>query len=215
MIKDLLDTNEKILWEGKPDKVTYVIGSPFLYIFALIWGAFDFGFIGLFLRGFALGNSAGFGNTPGLGMMGFFIIPFFLLHLMPVWIAIGGPIYRTINWNYINFAITEKRVYIESGIIGRDVKVIEFSDIHQPEVNVGVIEKLRGCGSVRLNPYVTADNDGGRRTAFRAVLAHITEPYDVFKMLKQMALDIKTDINFPNAMRPEDNPGYNSKYRPR
>ncbi|MBP1757352.1 MAG: hypothetical protein H6Q62_208 [Firmicutes bacterium] len=206
MINNLLDSNEKVIWSGKPDKVTYVIGMPFLYIFALIWGSFDFGFIGLFLKG---------GAMTGMGGIGFFIIPFFLLHLMPVWIALGGPIYRMINWNYINYAITEKRVYIETGIIGRDVKIIDFADIHQPEVNVGVIEKLRNCGSIRLNPFVSSDNDGGRRTTFRAVLAHIAEPYEVFKMLKQMSLDIKSDINYPNAMRPEENPGYNTKYRPK
>ena len=206
MIRNLLDNDEKILWEGKPDKVTYVIGAPFLYIFALIWGSFDFAFIGLFIKG---------GAASGMGVMGFFMVPFFLLHLMPVWIAIGGPVYRIINWNYINYAITEKRVYIETGIIGRDVKVIDFSDIQQPEVNVGVIEKIRNCGSIRLNPFVSSNSEDGRRTAFRAVLSHIADPYDTFKMLKQMSLDIKTDISFPNAMRPEENPGYNTRLRPR
>jgi membrane protein YdbS with pleckstrin-like domain len=205
-IRNLLDTNEQIIWEGKPDKVTYVIGSPVFYVFAFIWGAFDFGFISTFL-------SAGSGS--GFGKMGFFLVPFFLMHLMPVWIAIGGPIYRAINWNYINYVITQKRVYVESGIIGRDVNLIEIADIQQPEVNVGVIEKLRNCGSIRLSPVARIDSDGGRRIFYRSTLAHIANPYDVFKMIKQMALDIKSDISYPNAMRPEVNPGYDTKYQPK
>jgi hypothetical protein len=32
------------------------------------------------------------------------------------------------------------------------------------------------------------------------------------KKMKSIAVDIKSDINYPNKLRPEDNPGYNSKY---
>lgn len=205
MIRQLLDQDEQIIWEGKPDRVTYIIGSPVFYLFAILWGAFDFAFIGLMFRG----------GIGGAGPIGFFMVPFFLLHLMPVWITVGGPVYRAINWHYINYMITARRVYIESGIIGRDVNVIEYTDIREPSVNVGLIEKLRGCGSIRLNPYTTSNGDGGTRTSFRAVLAHIAEPYAVFKMLKQMSLDIKSDIYYPNAERPEENPGYRTRYRPK
>jgi hypothetical protein len=43
----------------------------------------------------------------------------------------------------------------------------------------------------------------------------IPNPYDVFKQLKKTAVDIKTDFNYPNAFRPEKNPGYNTKYDPK
>jgi hypothetical protein len=35
---------------------------------------------------------------------------------------------------------------------------------------------------------------------------------EVFKMVKQTSVDIKTDYNYPNALRPETNPGYKTKY---
>lgn len=205
MIHDLLDANESPLWQGKPDKLTYVIGQPILYIFALIWGVFDFGFISLFLVA---------GPNSGMDSMGFFIIPFFAIHLMPVWIAIGGPIYRIFNWNYINYVITEKRIYIESGIIGRDVNVMEFIDIYQPSVNVGVIERLRNCGTIRLVPTAYSSRGNGR-VSLSPALVNIYEPYVVYKMIKEMSLDIKSDINYPNAMRPDENPGYQTKYLPK
>ena len=43
----------------------------------------------------------------------------------------------------------------------------------------------------------------------------ITDPYEVFKHVKKTSVDIKTDFNYPNALRPEINPGYNTKYDPK
>jgi hypothetical protein len=42
----------------------------------------------------------------------------------------------------------------------------------------------------------------------------IENPYDVFKLLKQTYFDIKTDVEFPNKLRPSVNPGYPSDYQP-
>lgn len=134
---------------------------------------------------------------------------------MPVWIAIGGVIYRLINWKHINYVITEKRVYIETGIIGRDVKTVAFTDIHEPEVHVGLIEKLRNCGSINLTPYSGYRNSDNRNYVTRGRMSHISEPYVVYKLIKQMTLDISSDMEYPNALRPEENPGYNTDYRPK
>jgi hypothetical protein len=43
-------------------------------------------------------------------------------------------------------------------------------------------------------------------------LLHISDPYEVFKRVKHMSLDIQTDIAYPNALRPDENPGYNTEY---
>ena len=202
MIREMMDSNEYSIWEGKPEKITYIIGNPVMYIVALVWGAFDFGFISLM-----------FGAGPGIGGgFGLFLIPFFLLHLMPVWIAIGGPIYRFVNWNYIQYVLTDKRIYIQSGIIGRDINIVEFTDISEPEVNVGLIEKLRGCGTIRLTPRYYRNTQGERVSSNKGALLHIEDPYTVYKRIKQMSVDIKSDIHYPNALRPDENPGYNTKY---
>jgi uncharacterized membrane protein YdbT with pleckstrin-like domain len=206
MIKELLDTGEDIIWEGKPDKVTYVIGHPIIYVVAFIWLVFDMAFV------FGAIGMAGSGFPSQLA---WFLIPFFAFHLMPVWFAIGGVIYRLINWKHKNYVITEKRIYMESGIIGRDVKTIAFSDIHEPEVRVGFIEKIRGCGSINLTPSSVTRNSGNQAAYFRTMLQHISDPYVVYKLIKQMSLDISSDIEYPNSLRPEENPGYNTEYRPK
>ena len=42
----------------------------------------------------------------------------------------------------------------------------------------------------------------------------IEDPYAVFKQLKQVSMDIRTDMNYPNQMRPDENPGYKTTYKP-
>ncbi len=193
LIKDLLDQDETIIWEAQPDRLTYVVGSPVIYGFALIWGAFDFFFISLFM-----------GNGGGLDRISFFLVPFFLIHLMPVWIAIIGPLYRSANWHRIQYVITQKRIYIASGLVGRDVQIVELTDIRHPEVHFGFIERLRNCGSVRLNPYLETVSKGNRRTGYRGVLAHIANPYDTFKLIKQISSEVRA--NASNFASPEPEP---------
>jgi hypothetical protein len=33
-------------------------------------------------------------------------------------------------------------------------------------------------------------------------------------LLKKVSFDVKTDINYPNKLRPNENPGYNVDYNP-
>ncbi len=40
----------------------------------------------------------------------------------------------------------------------------------------------------------------------------IQNPNEIFKQVKQVSVDIKTDYNYPNALRPPINPGYKTKY---
>ena len=77
----MIGKNETILWRGKPDKKCFLLESIFnpLLPFALIWALVDFGII--------LGFRFGFG---GVSEIAFFLVPFFLLHLMPVWLYLGG-----------------------------------------------------------------------------------------------------------------------------
>lgn len=199
VIEQMLDENERILWDAKPDRLTYIIGNPIIYLFAIFWAAIDSTFIVAFFQQ----------QEPQL-----FVLFFFAIHLIPVWIAIGGPIYRAKNWKYIQYAFTGKRIYIASGIIGRDIKVVEFADVSEPSVNVGLIEKLRNCGTIHLRPYAECSRQNGRINNI-GVLRHVSQPYELYKNIKQMALDIRTDVSYPNAMRPDVNPGYNTQYSPR
>ena len=46
------------------------------------------------------------------------------------------------------------------------------------------------------------------------VLYDISDPYFITNQLQKIINDIKTDISFPNAFRPEENKGFKTKYTP-
>ena len=76
-LRRMVGMDETILYEGKPDKKCFIFESIFnpLLSVAIIWAIFDAGFLGM-----------------AMGGMNFIMIPFFLFHLMPVWIYIAGVI---------------------------------------------------------------------------------------------------------------------------
>ena len=78
-IEDVLLPGEKILWRGKPKKLSYVLYKCIKLIpIAIIWGAIDFGVL------FTI-----FKDGAGQGIV-FFLVPFFAIHLLPVWLCIGS-----------------------------------------------------------------------------------------------------------------------------
>lgn len=198
MIKDMFDPGENLVWEGKPDRTAYILGSPLHYL--IILAALAFYLFTSYMVSSLENSSVSFTSELKLGLA------------VVVFVFVFMPVYRAVNWKFIHYAITDKRVYFTSGIIGRDINVLDYTAVSSPDVNVGLIDKLRNCGTIRLNPK---DSGNMKGSAARASLEHIPDAYKVYKMIKQMALDIKSDIYYPNALRPEENEGYNTKYTPK
>lgn len=190
-LQDILFDGEQVIWQGKADKFCFVwrrCGK--LLPFALIWLLFDGFFIGSFL---SAGETGGFM---------WFLVLFFALHLMPVWACIGQLVKANLEHKNIQYAITDKRVVVRNGVVGLDFENINYTDISNVQVNVSVIEKLRNVGSV----FITTSSGN------TICLAAIAQPYQVYKELNKVFLDVKTDIEYPNALRPDSNPGYGTKY---
>ena len=112
------------------------------------------------------------------------------------------------------YAITDKRIIIQSGIIGRDFKIVDFDQISNAEVNVGLIDKLFGDDSGSISISTAGTFTYGKHGPIHTPrgLSNISKPYSVFKFFKKVSHDVKTDINFPNKYRPKKNLGYNPKY---
>ena len=193
-IEDVVAPNEKVLWQGQPNAKSYVLAAMFKMLpIALIWLIFDGTFI------FFIANGIANGNVPR-AILGF-IIPFFLLHLTPVWIWIGNTVKATKEVKNLKYAITDKRIIIRSGVIGIDFKFINYYEIDSVNVKVGVIDRIFKVGDIYVNSSV---NSG--------VLWDIEEPYKIGNALQKVTLDIKSDILYPNAMRPDVNSGYKTDY---
>lgn len=189
-VEDVLEDGEKILWRSKPKRSSYIV-SAFCKMLpiALIWLLFDGGFIAMFIA------------TDAINEVWWFIIPFFALHLMPVWMWIGGTVKAAAEVKNIEYVFTGKRIIIRSGVVGIDFKYVFYDKIEGVRVRVGLIDRLYKVGDIYLTAVGTT-----------AVLYDQSDPYQLSTKLQKIASDIKADINFPNAYRPQNNPGYNTEY---
>ncbi len=196
-LAQILDKDETLLWSGRPHPGPFFAsGIPFL-IFGLCWGAFDyFGFI----------REMGRASGPSMG----FALPFFALHLFPLWLALANCIRLPIVYRNTVYALTNRRAIIQGGFWGLSFQSIDYDQIQESTVTIGPVEKMAGCGTVRIFSGRTSAKGASLYDSFSA----IDHPYDVYKQLKQVSVDIKTDWNYPNAMRPAGNPGYSTRYQP-
>lgn len=193
-VEDVLNDDEKVLWRGKPNAKSYVLAAMLKMLpIAIIWLIFD----GAFIVGISIGMSHG--QIP-LSLLGF-IIPFFLLHLMPVWMWIINTVKAFKEVKNLEYAITDRRVIIRSGVIGIDFKFVNYTEIDSVNIKVGFIDKIFKVGDIYINSSVNS-----------AVLWVVSNPYKIGRALQKVTTDIKSDIHYPNALRPEENPGYKTRY---
>lgn len=192
-LKDLINPGETLLWTGKPHKWSFIL-RPLLAMlpFVLLWCVFDFTIIGFIV------------SSGELGEIWWFVVPFFAIHLMPLWSFIGQCITRNLEYKNVEYGITDTRVICRGGALGIDINSIDFSEIDGVKLNVGALEKLFfHCGSV----IVHGDNLKDPQIIFVGIKDYI----NVYKRLQSLSFDVKTDIEYPNALRPDNNPGYKTK----
>jgi len=194
----VLDRDEKVFWEGKPKFWPFFLSSFAAAIFGLFFLVFG---VIILLQGIASGD-------------------YFFIFLPHFWIGVlfvfGIPIYRALVYKYTYYAITNKRVIFQKGLIGRDFEMVDFDQITNAEVDVGVLDKLFGGGSGSILISTAGSFTYTRRGAIQKpyTISHIDNPYDVFKFLKKVSFAVKTDIEYPNKYRPKINPGYGTEYNP-
>lgn len=193
------DTDEDFIWIGEPMFIPFLCtGIPFLII-GLLWGAIDyFGFIQHMGR---------MKSGPELG----FIIPFFALHLFPFWASILNMFRLILVHKNTFYAITNKRVMMRSGFWGIDFNAVDYDKISDIQVTVNPLENMLGVGTIHISAGKVTSKGNLLTDDFIAV----KNPYEVFKKIKTVMVDIKTDWNYPNKLRPPENPGYNTKYEPK
>ena len=193
-IDDFIDKDEEILWRGKPKRSAFIWSKVLTMLpFALIWVLFDGFFIGM------LASNDVFPNIPTFMIV--FLVFFFLLHLTPFWIWLSNVITAGIQHKNIEYALTTKRIIIRSGIVV-DIKNIYYMDIQSVNVKVGLLDRMLKVGDI----YITTKLE-------KVVLYDITNPYLITNKLQKITNDIKTDMYYPNAMRPSENQGYQTKYQ--
>ena len=195
----MLAPGEAILWRGKPQKKGFIATKSLtLAPFAIIWLIID---SSLILNAFR-------GDSPWV------LIPFMLLHLMPVWIWLGSVITAGRRWKNTMYYVTNRRIIIQGGFFAVNENSLFFKDIRNTHVRIGLLDKVFGTGDIVFDNGMIYHTRNGNRRAQLPAMEDLENPYDVYNRVQRVILDIQTDMEFPNAYRPAENPGYGTDYRP-
>ncbi len=145
VIDAYLDPMEYVYWKGRGNKAAYIFNnSKFIAPFALIW---------LFIDGTMLFSMLPIGklmeSSEGRQMLGF-IIPFFIVHLLPVWIWIGSMFKGAKKWEKSAYAITDKQILVKNLATGMNVQCYKYDKIRMVKLNRSFMDNLLGTSDLQF-----------------------------------------------------------------
>lgn len=194
--RPVLAADEHILWSGKPKKNAFVAAhSLTLMPIAVIWFCLDFQVIPDIF------------SASGIQ---WFLVGFFALHLAPVWIWLGSVITAPKRWRNTNYYVTNRRIIIQGGFLATNEKSLFYKDIRSVQSKVGIFDKLFGTGTIVFNSEMMTNNNN---KATPPSFQYLEDAQQIYARIQRTVLDMQTDIEYPNALRPEENPGYNTDYK--
>jgi hypothetical protein len=189
------DNDETIYWTGRPSFIPYILSGIGAGIFTMAFGI--------------IWISISFESQTKEGMTNNY---FWMFGLIPILQGFYVVLKRLFTYSNTSYAFSNKRVMMRTGFIGTDFRIIDYDKISDIEVNVNFIERIFNVGTIKFFSG-RIQTDEGNTTKLYDCWNSVSNPYEVFKAVKQTSVDIKTDYNYPNALRPEANPGYKTKYK--
>lgn len=209
-LERMVGRDERILWKGNPDKKCFILESIFnpLLPFALVWLLFDSLIIG---KGFSSGGTE----------VKSFLVVFMLLHLMPVWIYIGGVIFSVRRHRHTQYIVTDRGIYLSGGLLSFTNRMKPFAELSNIEIHRGVLDRKLGVGDVVITASggMTVSQTGMNIGSFNSsgavgnlILKDLSDYQRVYDIIKQLQIDVYSDTMYPNDLRPGSNHGYRTSY---
>lgn len=201
-LETMVGRDETVLWRGRPEKKCFILESifnPFLP-FALIWAVIDGVFITAFLQ-----------NAP-ISEVSWFIIPFFALHLMPVWLYLGGIFLSFRKYRHTAYIVTDRGIYISGGTFAYHYEMKPFTDLSHINIHRGIFDQWLGVGDVVTVCGHSGYNSRSSHSSHGMTICDIADYQKVFTMIRDLQTDIYSDTMYPNDLRPAENRGYKTKY---
>lgn len=182
-LRRMLRDGESLRWRGKPSKRAHYLTN--------VLGGFV---AGIFLTFFVVSFSApflaiGVHALAGAGMLDW------IANLGPAGALAGAAglallvlgailgltlLVARLSYGHAEYAITEDRAVAFSGVIGRDFSTVDWTRVQDLEVDVGLLDKLFGTGTVRIKVAGAGDPTTGSGVSFR----WIRNPYEVVNQLE-------------------------------
>ncbi len=178
ILDKLLNSDEKVLWSGKPVRKAFILPGLVSIPFGLIFMGFAI---------FWMGTAASAGAPGEFYLFG---LPFVLIG---IGIVIGPFLFQLLRYRNTEYMITDKRIITQTGAIGLDTRFVDFEKVQEVYVQISVLDRLFGTGSVYamtagFSGFVPRGGSGygyGGFVGNRPSLAALKEPYGVQKVLQE------------------------------
>ncbi len=182
------DIPDAILSSKDPDEEIYWVGKPenaFAYL--VFCGGLKFFGLAIFLLASAAYKSVEMATVviaPTILLLGFLYLAF-----------------RTRMEN-THYAVSSRRIIFTTALLSKTTYSIDFDKISEIAANAEWFERMVSVGSVGFAGMQTSG-------AFHAIKRH----EEVCAMVKRIIVDVKTDWQYPNAVRGPVNKGYPTTYQ--
>lgn len=158
-ISQIISPGEKVAYDGKPKYAPYIL----MPIFGAVMAAAFFGIvIAVTTKSVILGVAIG------------------------VIVLLLGIIFTNMAYTRTHYSITDKRVIIQSGIIGRDFKSVDYNKMQNVSASVGLLGVIFKVGTIKI---FTGEMQtvGGRHPRLQPKydkLSYVAKPYDLLKEIQ-------------------------------
>jgi len=168
-----LETDENIIWSGKPIRAPFILKGLAVSVFGLVW--LSFSMFAMWLMMFPP-----IGVTVGDSGLGILVLLVFVL--IGFGLTLGPPIPTILRYRKTKYMITNKRLITQTGVIGLDTRFVDLDKIQEIHVRVGLGDKIFGTGSLII---VTAGFVFMGITGSYCCFGGLKEPYAVQKLLQK------------------------------
>ncbi|VVB81774.1 Bacterial PH domain protein [uncultured archaeon] len=159
-IPNILEPKEKVVYDGKPEFAPYITSTIFGSIVA---GAVIGIVIGALLKSVIVGSAAG------------------------IVILVLGIVLANMSYTRTHYAITNKRAIIQSGIIGRDFKSVDYDRMQNVSVDVGILGVIFKVGTIKIFTGEIETINTGKTSSMQSKydkFHYVSSPYEVLKKLQ-------------------------------
>ena len=174
----LVNVDEKVLWSDKPVRKAFIL--PGLVSIP----------IGVIFLGFAIfwmWTDASAGVPDAFSFFGLLFV------LIGIGVTFGPFLFQLLRYRNTEYMITDKRIITQTGAIGLDTRFVDFEKVQEVYVQIGVLDRLFGTGSVYamtagFSGFIPRGGYGygyGGFAGNRPSLAALKAPYEVQKLLQE------------------------------
>lgn len=188
----ILVAGETKLWSGVVNRAA--LATTYIIIALIVLGMSGF----LFMQ-----DTIRYTSQGGAGEMSGAFLAFVMLGIGALIVIIGF-----LSDFVREYIFTEKRIIMKSGIIGTDFKSIYYEQIKNLEVDVGLIGKIFGVGTIKIDTGKTetysTGSGRGETTQIRTrtmydLLKHIDAPYEVYQNVQAILNSRKENLYSGNV----------------